>query len=46
MRIDMTSQNIQDIVSGTAKFVLTEGATSTTFLANWSVFKKLTDPGF
>ena len=46
MKIDMTTQNIQDIVSGTTKFVLTEGAVSTTFLANWSVYKKLTDPGF
>jgi len=42
----MTSQNIQDIVSGTTKFTLTEGAVTTTFLANWSVFKKLTNPGF
>jgi len=46
MKLVMTSQNIQDIVSGTTKFTLTEGAVTTTFLANWSVFKKLTNPGF
>lgn len=46
MKLDMTTQNIQDIVSGTIKCVLTEGSTSTTFLSNWAVYKKLTDPGF
>jgi hypothetical protein len=46
MKLDMTTQNIQDIVSGTAKFTLTEGSNTTVFLANWSVYKKLTEPGF
>lgn len=44
--IAMTTQDIQNIVSGSTKYTLTEGATTTTWVFDWSIMKTLTDPGF
>ena len=44
--ISMNTQDIQNIVSGSTKYKLTEGGIESTWLFDWSVYKKLTDPGF
>jgi hypothetical protein len=46
-KIALTSQDVQNIVSGTMKFTLTEDATSkvSQWLQNWAINKKLTEPG-
>jgi hypothetical protein len=44
--IAMTTQDVTGIVSGSTLFTLVESGQSTTWLFDWSVFKKLTSPGF
>lgn len=41
----LTTQQIQNIVSGTIQFSLTEGAVVTTWNQNWLIQKSLTNPG-
>lgn len=44
--ISMTSQDVQNIVSGSVKFRLVESGIETVWLFDWGVSKKLTDAGF
>lgn len=42
----LTTQNIQLLVSGAVKYRLVEGANDTTWLQDYGIQKKLTNPGF
>ncbi|MEM4379317.1 MAG: hypothetical protein QXL01_01340 [Thermoplasmatales archaeon] len=46
LSISMTSQDIQNIVSGGVLFSFTEGANTSKWIQDWLLKKKLTDPGF
>lgn len=42
----LTTQNVQLLVSGAVKYRLVEGANDTTWLQDYGIQKKLTNPGF
>ena len=44
--IAMTTQDIQGIVTGSTKYKMVESGVETVWLFDWSVRKKLTNPGF
>lgn len=45
-KISLTPQDTQTILSGTVKFALTEGTTTTTWVQNYFLKKNLTEAGF
>ena len=44
--MNLTTQNIQTLVSGTVKCRLVEAGVDTTWLQDYGISKKLTNPGF
>jgi len=44
--VALTQQQVQGIVSGTVKFSLTEGSSTTTWVQDYLLSKSLTRPGF
>lgn len=44
-KIELTSQDVQNIVSGTIKFTFEETSKTSEWLMNWAVSKQLTEPG-
>lgn len=45
-KIDLTTTDVQTILSGTVKFTLTEDSADNTWVQNWAIRKNLTDAGF
>ncbi len=45
-KIILTSNDVGAIMSGSARFTITSGGSSNTWVMNYAVVKKLTDPGF